>query len=134
MYYVWSYCPFYCTIVKSAVGDSALPPEDWMGISKACLSPGKYYCGKLVTQSYMGNKQLVMLLVEFQLTRTCYLVGAHLNGCLITSTFLFRLINRWQLHLLEPGGSCLLREISLKKLLKSSKDPKSHSRILLLAF
>jgi hypothetical protein len=29
-------------LLQSVVGDSALPPEDWMGITKACLSPRKY--------------------------------------------------------------------------------------------
>jgi hypothetical protein len=78
---------------QSTVGDSALLPEDWMGIAKACPAQGNIYCGKLATQSYVENRRLV-LLMEFQLTRTCYLVRAHLKGCLINSSSLLRLISR----------------------------------------
>jgi hypothetical protein len=37
-------------MVTECSSDSALPPEDWMGISKACLNSGEY-CGKLASQS-----------------------------------------------------------------------------------
>jgi hypothetical protein len=33
-------------MLQSQVGDMALPPEDWIGIAKACLSPGDYLLWK----------------------------------------------------------------------------------------
>jgi hypothetical protein len=38
--------PFTAQLLNSAVGDSARPPEDWMGIAEACLSPGEYLLWK----------------------------------------------------------------------------------------
>jgi hypothetical protein len=55
--------PFTAQLLQSAVGDSALPPEDWMRIAKACPAQGNIYCGKLATQSYVGNRWLLMLLM-----------------------------------------------------------------------
>jgi hypothetical protein len=46
--------PFAAQLSQSAMGDSALPPEDWMGIAKACPAQGNVHCGKLATQSYVG--------------------------------------------------------------------------------
>jgi hypothetical protein len=28
-------------LLRSVVGDTALPPDDWTGLAKACLSAGK---------------------------------------------------------------------------------------------
>jgi hypothetical protein len=42
------------------------PPGDWMGIAKACPAQGNIQCGKLATQSYVGNKWFVLLLMGFQ--------------------------------------------------------------------
>jgi hypothetical protein len=38
--------PLTAQLSQSAVGDSALPPENWMGIAKACLCPGEYLLWK----------------------------------------------------------------------------------------
>jgi hypothetical protein len=37
-----STAPFMLGLLQSVVGDSAMPPGDWKGLAKACLSPGKH--------------------------------------------------------------------------------------------
>jgi hypothetical protein len=60
-----STAPFTAQLSQSTVGDSALPSEDWMGIAKAYPAQGNFYCGKLATQSYVGEQGLVTLLMGF---------------------------------------------------------------------
>jgi hypothetical protein len=37
-----SAAPFTLGLLQSVVGDTALPPDDWTGLAKACLPPGDY--------------------------------------------------------------------------------------------
>jgi hypothetical protein len=39
--------PFSVQMLQSVVGDMALPPEDWIGIAKACLSLRDYLSWKI---------------------------------------------------------------------------------------
>jgi hypothetical protein len=48
--------PFTAQLLQSAVGDSALSPEDWMGIAKACLSPGEYLLWKTSYRELGGDQ------------------------------------------------------------------------------
>jgi hypothetical protein len=38
--------PFMLRLLQSVVGDTAMPPDDWTGLGKACLSPGDYLLWK----------------------------------------------------------------------------------------
>jgi hypothetical protein len=41
-----SMLPFMLGLLQSVVGDTVLPPDDWTGLAKACLSPGDYLLWK----------------------------------------------------------------------------------------
>jgi hypothetical protein len=38
--------PFMLGLSQTVVGDTAMPPDDWTGLAKACLSPGDYLLWK----------------------------------------------------------------------------------------
>jgi hypothetical protein len=41
-----STAPFALGLLQSVVGDTAMPPDEWTGLAKACLSPGDYLLWK----------------------------------------------------------------------------------------
>jgi hypothetical protein len=43
-----STAPFTLGVLQHVVGDTAMHPNDWTGMAKACLSPGDTCCGKQV--------------------------------------------------------------------------------------
>jgi hypothetical protein len=38
--------PFMLGLLQCVVGDIAMPPDNWTGLAKACLSPGDYLLWK----------------------------------------------------------------------------------------
>jgi hypothetical protein len=38
--------PFMLGLLQSVVGDTAMLPDDWMGLANACISPGDYLLWK----------------------------------------------------------------------------------------
>jgi hypothetical protein len=56
MYYDVPTAPFTAQLLQSTVGDSVLPLEDWMGIAKACVSPGEYLLWKTCYTELCGEQ------------------------------------------------------------------------------
>jgi hypothetical protein len=41
-----SMAPFMLRLLQSVIGDTAMPPDDWTRLAKACLPPGDYLLWK----------------------------------------------------------------------------------------
>jgi hypothetical protein len=64
-----SIVPFVLGLLQSVVGDTAMPPDDWSGLAKACLSPGDYLLWKtgFVVMSGAGKPIRPMVCISLQI-------------------------------------------------------------------